>query len=490
VARSGRPDLGDLAVLSRRLGGPLSLLVLPAALAASMIGAPARAAEPVTFDATVTVEFTEAAIGFDLAGDPIAGAQVGLVARIGGAEPAVQSLAATTGAAGTATFDGVARSTGDTPVLLAIEASRTTGAPIGGCSLTETRYGGVGGVVSEPIVAVDLVGFLSSSTACPPGGPLPPGIVADGVVLVTVVGGATAIPLPSLNLTLSATAGGVPFQSLAATTDDDGRATFEGVGRPTANAEVTLAAAVADSTMTLVDGCAVTHHWSGSGREPGAAGTVAIVVPAGLATTIACAPPGPDSPVLTGAIRDASGDAVPVATAWLAMTRSDGARWIGRIEPGANGSFATRLQAWGSDDDPATLEIRVQGAPTATRTAGDCIHTDGPVGRVSLDVALEGGFDPDPVTVVAEIGERSSVCGIAAAPAPGGGSTGAGTPTPGGSPAAGALSPASGPSITLPPTDAADALGRAVHEPLLPALVAVLGALALAVGWAVAGRDA
>jgi hypothetical protein len=462
-----------------------SLLVLLVALAASTTGAalPVHAADAVVFDGTMTVRFSEARPGYDLAGPALGGADVTLVARLGGADPALQLLAATTGPDGTATFTGVARATAGTPVLLSVEATRTSTIPVGACTLTELRYGSSDGVVAEPTLALDIVGFLSTSTVCPPGGPVPAGIEPDGTVVVTVVGAGSGIPLAAAEVTLTATSDDGPFQSFAGATDDDGRVTFAGVGRPAGATAVTFVAAVAHATSSLADGCTVSDQWSGSEQAPGAAGTVQIVLAAGLSSTITCPPPGPDAPVLGGAIIDASGAAVTVGTAWLTMTRSDGARWVDRIEPGVDGSFAVRLQRWGSEDDPAALEIHVLGVPTGTRTIGDCVHTDGEVGSLSLDVALAEGFDPDPVTVVTATGELHSVCGVVATPAPGADPE----PAVGSAPSGG---PLVGPSITLPPTDAAASIGRPGHAPLLPALVVALVALAPLVGWALIRRDA
>jgi hypothetical protein len=464
-------------VLIRRRSILLVLLVLLAAPAGGVL--PARAAEPVAYDAVVTVTFTEAAAGYDLAGAALAGADVSLVARLGGADPALQVLAATTDAAGAARFSGVARGVDGTPVLLSVVASRTSTTPIGACHATDTRSGSIDGVVSEQTLPLDLIGFLSSTTSCPAGGAIPPGVEPDGAVIVSVTSEGSGIPLAATGVTLTATTADGPFQSLAGTTDDEGRATFSGVGRPTGGVPVTLTAAVSFATSVPADGCTTTYQWSGSARAPGAAGTVEIAVSAGLAATVSCAPPGPDAPVLTGSVVDASGAPVPIAAAWLAMSRSDGARWVGRIEPTAGGQFAARLHPWGSDDDPAEVELRVVGVASGSRTAGDCTYTTGEVGSLAIEVALGEGFDPDPVTIVTTTGDLSSVCGASATPSPG---TGSGTVS--------VPAPSDRPALTLPPTDAAAVLAQRAGTPLLPALVAVLGALALVLGWAVVRRDA
>lgn len=455
------------------------LLVLLALLAAPAGALPARAAEPVAYDAAVTVTITEATAGHDLAGAALGGASVTLVARLGGADPALQTLVATTNAAGAAYFTGVARGVDGTPVLLSVVASRTNTTPIGACYATDTRSGSVDGVVAEQTLAFDLIAFLSSSTTCPAGGPMPPGVEADGTVVVSVTGDGSGIPLAATGVTLTAVTADGPFQTLSGTTDDEGRATFTGIGRPTGGVPVGLAAAVSQATSVPADGCTTTYQWSGSAHAPGAAGTVEIAVTAGLTATVRCAPPGPEAPVLGGSVVDATGAPVPIAAAWLTMGRSDGARWVGRIEPNPAGQFAARLHPWGSDDDPAEVELHVIGVASGSRTAGDCIYATGEVGRLAIDVALEEGFDPDPVTIVTATADLSSVCGAGATPSPGAGSGTVSVPA-----------PSDGPALTLPPTDAATALVRPTGAPLLPALVGVLGALALLLGWAVVRRDA
>jgi hypothetical protein len=307
--------------------------------------------------------------------------------------------------------------------------------------------------------------------------PLPPGIALDGLVVVAVSGG-PGIPLPDVDVILTASVAGVPFQTLGATTDDAGRATFAGVGRPTDGPAVTLVAHGTRVTQSVVDGCTFTDRWSGAAHAAGAAGQVDLPISASLAATIDCPPPGPTAPTLAGVIRDVAGGPIAVATAWVSMERSDGATWTGPIHPTANGSFVVRVQPWGTDDEPADLVVRVLGVPTSQRVVGDCRSSDGPLGALSLDVVLAEGFDPDPVIVETRTAELSGVCGVAATPGPAPAATVVGS------------APSIGPSITPPPTDAAAAIRGATTTELLPALVVALGMLALLLGWELVRRDA
>ena len=458
------------------------LVVLSAFVAAGLGSAPAaRAAEPVVTDGTASVTFTRAAAGADLAGLALAGAGVELVARLDGSDPTappLQVLSGTTGPTGMVTLTGVARSSDPSlPVRLSIEASATTTASSGPCSVETTWSAAQYGIISAASVVVDLVGHAAVSTTCPPGTPAPDGVTLDGEVVVIVTGG-SGIPLPEVIVSLTASADGVPFQALDGLTDDDGRAVLGGVGRSDREPVVTVAAAAARTTYDLVHGCTFTQHWAGSAREPIAGATLHLPVLAGLATTVACSAPAADAPSLTGFVRDAAGGPVALTSGLLTMERADGGRWIGSIGSSTGGSFAIRVQPWGTDDEPARLALRVIGAPTAQRTDGECTYIDGHLGSLVVDLALVEGLDPDPVTITTTVGQQSAVCGAVATPPPGGSA-----PGPGGAPSA-------GPTITLPPTDAAAAVRGDGHAPLLPALIVALGLVALLVGWELIRRDA
>jgi hypothetical protein len=349
--------------------------------------------------------------------------------------------------------------------------------PDGACIVTTTWVGAQEGLVSVGSLAVGLVGHATIDTSCPTGAP-PPGVALDGQVIVSVTGG-PGIPLPGSHVSLRASIADEPFQALEAITDDDGTATFLGVGRGEDGTAVDLVASVARTTYTLVDGCTFSQHWSGSGRGSGgdvAGGTVSLPVATSLTTSVACAPPGPYAPTLSGIVRDEVGAPIAVAAAWLSMTRIDGGTWLGALPTAAGGSFAVPIQPWGTDDDPARLELHVLGVPTRQRVVGDCIHTEGPAGSLVIDVALADGLDPDPVIVVTAVGDLSVVCGVVAAPSP------VATPDPD--------APDPGPAITLPPTDVAAIVDGGSGSPILPALVAALGAFALLLGLALIRRDA
>jgi hypothetical protein len=460
-----------------------SLLVALSAFVAAGLGwAPAtRAADPVVTDATVSVAFTQAAPGADLAGPALAGAAVELIARLDGSDPAaapLQVLYATTGPTGMVALTGVARSSDPSlPVRLSIAASATTTAPSGPCVIKTTWSATQDGIVSAAAVAVDLVGHATISTTCPPGTPAPAGVVLDGEVVVTVTGG-SGIPLPDVIVSLTASTGDAPFQAFDGLTDDDGRAIFSGVGRSDGGPVVTLAATAARTTHELVDGCTFTQHWSGAARDAGAAGTVDLPVTVGLATTVACSAPAADAPLLTGFVLDAAGGPVGLVSAWVAMERADGGRWVGPIGQSAGGGFAVRVQPWGTDDEPARLEVRVIGASTGQRSVGDCTYTDGHLGSLALDVALAEGLDPDPVTITTTVGQQGALCGAVATPGPGSSAPSTG------------VAPPVGPTITLPPTDAGAAIRGDTGAPLLPALIVALGLAALLLGWELIRRDA
>jgi len=320
-------------------------------------------------------------------------------------------------------------------------------------------------------------GAHAADPVVPDGTPVPAGVALDAEVVVTVTSG-SGIPLPEVIVSLTASAGEVPFQAFDGVTDDDGRAIFDGVGRSDGGPVVTLAASAARTTHELVDGCTFTQHWSGTARQAGSPGPIQLPVTVGLATAVACNAPAAGAPILTGFVRDAAGAPVALATAVVTMERADGGRWVGSIGPSPDGSFAVRVQPWGTDDEPAHLQLRVIGAPTGVRSDGACAYTDGHLGSLEFEVALVEGLDPDQVTITTTVGQQSVVCGAVATPDPG-------VPAPGAGPA-----PSTGPTITLPPTDAAAAIRGGGHAPLLPALIVALGLAALLLGWELARRDA
>jgi hypothetical protein len=456
-------------------------MLVPFAAAGLGLAPGAHAADPVVNDGVVSVSFVQAAPGTDLAGPALAGAAVEVVASLDGADPAappLQVLHRTTGSTGTVTLTGVARSLDPAlPVRLLVSATAATSGSSGPCTVTTTWSAVQDGIASAPSVTVELVGHAAIATTCPAGTPVPAGVALDAQVVVTVASG-PGIPLPDVIVSLTASAGEVSFQSFDGVTDDDGRTVFDGVGRSDGGPFVTLAVSAVRTTHELVDGCTFTQHWSGTARDEGAAGTTALPVTVGLATSVACAAPAPEAPTLTGFVRDAAGAPVAIATAWLTMERADGGRWVGSIGPGPDGSFAVRIQPWGTDDEPAHLELRVIGSPTGVRSDAACTYTDGHLGSLEFEVALVEGLDPDPVTVTTTVGQQGAVCGAVATPDPG-----ASAPGPG-------AAPSTGPTLTLPPTDATAAIRGGGHTPLLPALIVALGLAALLLGWELARRDA
>ncbi|HEU0236551.1 MAG TPA: hypothetical protein VFR14_08940 [Candidatus Limnocylindrales bacterium] len=320
-------------------------------------------------------------------------------------------------------------------------------------------------------------GAQAADPVVPGGTPVPAGVALDAQVVVTVASG-SGIPLPDVIVSLTAAADGVPFQALDGVTDDDGRAVFDGVGRSDGGPVVTLAASAARTTHELVDGCTFTQRWSGTARQPSDPAAIELPVTVALATSVACDAPEPGAPILTGFVRDAAGAPVAIATAVLTMERVDGGRWVGSIGPSPDGAFAVLVQPWGTDDEPAHVSVRVVGSPTGTRSDGGCTYTDGHLGSLEFEVALVEGLDPDPVMITTTVGQQSVVCGAVATPDPGVPAPGAGS------------APSSGPTITLPPTDAAAAIQGGGHAPLLPALIVALGLAALLLGWELARRDA
>jgi hypothetical protein len=148
----------------RRSSAPVALLLLALALVA-----PVSAAEPETivYDVTVAVRFVDA----DAAGTPLAGATVGLEARLTDfpEDPALASLHATTDADGFAVFTGVPRGAPGAPAVhLTIEAqaeTRTIDTSL--CLTTTTWAGSVTDVASPPDAPIVVVANSgASSIAC------------------------------------------------------------------------------------------------------------------------------------------------------------------------------------------------------------------------------------------------------------------------------------------------------------------------------------
>jgi hypothetical protein len=146
----------------------------------------------------------------------------------------------------------------------------------------------------------------------------PPGVVLDGVVTVTAARAPAAGGggLGGAEVRLVARLNDFPegiLQELSATADAAGIATFTGVARPAEGGPAVHLTAQASTTTTATDanGCTVSESWFGQSGDVLAAPTVALVVEAFPASSIACPPPSP-SP--SGSVLGAVGTPRPATT--------------------------------------------------------------------------------------------------------------------------------------------------------------------------------
>jgi hypothetical protein len=325
------------------------------------------------------------------------------------------------------------------------------------------------------LLAITLLGGAGSAAGASP---------AVGVVTVTVVDDETHAPLAGADVSLTGfvSTAADPVYEASKTATAAGTATFADVPLTAAGDPVSVSAEATLTDVTKADGCTITQTWSGAGDPVPAAHATTIDVAASREESAICTPPGPDAPVLRGTILGPDGLPFVPERATVSMHRGDGGTWDGRFTVDPDGSFSTRVEPWGTVDEPADLVVHVTGVVVGTETDGDCTYDLAPDASLVREVALAGGADPAPISIVADISRVAGVCGTTGTPAP----TGSPKPTP--APSAGRTSGgAATPTTTLPPTDrlaarpgaAEDGFGMAARSVLL----ACVGAgIALAAG--------
>jgi LPXTG-motif cell wall-anchored protein len=274
-------------------------------------------------------------------------------------------------------------------------------------------------------LALGLFALLSSGTVL--GAELPPDVVTDGTVTITVSDPAAAgAPLDAMTVTLTALRadlGADPIiQQLAGPTDGNGVVVFTGVARPADGAPpVSLAVeAVAEQPNT----CGGTDRWTG--EATGVGGLVVDIDLAITSGTSSCA-----GRTIGGRVVDAAGDPFPVASA-EARIEVDGSDVEVRPVPvDANGDFVIVLD--GSPGMATTVTLLVLGeVATVSGPGPDCERKVMEVAEAAWDLPPMAP-PPEPVTVVSEQVVLTEVCGSSGTPGP------------------------DAPGVTLPPTDAGPA---------------------------------
>jgi len=322
------------------------------------------------------------------------------------------------------------------------------------------------------LAAAPLALLLLAVAAVPALAADPPAdVVFDGTVTVVFVD--VHVPLEGGSVTLISERqdlgeDGV-LQELEGTIDASGSAVFSAVARPAEGAPpVTLRASAHLDETVVEDGCLTAWSYDGSSEADGAL-EVTMVLEVDAASSLVC------EKILPGSIIGPDGDGFPVeaASVRLVVEGRDGV--AGEFLIDEAGDFRVKVPMW----DPALgARVTLKAVSPVTRTEplpDDCEATFALVAR--YEWTLEDPFTmPDPVSVSAAEESVGSVCGPATA-----------TPRPTKTPGGAAPTEASGPSITLPPTDTPDGLGGAGSGGvgLVLTLVAVLATMIVALGSAV-----
>lgn len=313
---------------------------------------------------------------------------------------------------------------------------------------------------------------------------------AVGTVIVTVVDEETHAPLAGADVSLTgfvSTAADPVYEATKAATGA-GTATFADVPLTVDGHAVSVAAAATLSDATTTDGCTITQTWSGAADAVPAAPTTAIDVAASREPSVSCSPPGPDAPLLRGTILGPDGLPFVPTIATVSMRRGDGGSWDGRFTVDDRGSFSTRIEPWGTPEEPADLVVHVTGAVVGTETDGDCTYDLAPDASFIGQVTLADGANPAPITIVADIGRVAGVCGTSGTPAPTRSPKPSATAKPTPTIASGGTGVSATPRPTLPPTDALAGVRRATDDAVGSAARTVLVACAAAALALVAGR--
>jgi hypothetical protein len=341
---------------------------------------------------------------------------------------------------------------------------------------------GIAAAAALWILLSALVAPLTAVAADPP----------TTTVAVTVVDEETHEPVTGAHVTLtgSVAASSEPVFEFAALANKDGSATFDDVPLSIDGHLVSVSADASLTETTSADGCTISRTWTG-GSEPMPLGpSTAIEVAVSRDTAVACDPPGRDAPIVRGTVLEADGLPFPVDVGTISMHRPDGASWSSELTVGASGSFSSRIEPWGTTDEPADLLVRVIGVVTATETEGDCVYQLAPSAKFAVQVELAGGGSPDPIAIEAKVTRVSGVCGATGTPTPSHTPKPSRTPAPSPGSSGGATSPSpaqnmpsSSPVVapTLPETDTEPLTVDAATAQVTPiALVLVLGTIVTA----------
>jgi hypothetical protein len=140
--------------------GPSVTIALEGVPLSSIDCPPPDPTSQVTYDGAVVVRFTDAT-----GRRPLPGATVQLAAFAGVGRVPVGALSATTDATGRARFSGVARPSGELPVMLVAEASVVIIERSSGCSVRSTWTGHAEATAAEGTVNVVIHGRLSASSS-------------------------------------------------------------------------------------------------------------------------------------------------------------------------------------------------------------------------------------------------------------------------------------------------------------------------------------
>jgi hypothetical protein len=287
----------------------------------------------------------------------------------------------------------------------------------------------------------------------------PDGIVFDGVVNVTVreasaAGAEPGAPIADAEVTLLVTLNDFPegeLQSLTATTQDDGIATFANVARPEGDKPtVHLDAHAHQESSSRDNGCIVGTSWDGAATGIATEGPDELVIAATPSSSISC----PPRPVVRGHVHDAAGHAIRIKSATVSIDAPPpGKGRTQRLPVDSKGAFELKLPEWDGNDGPTVLRITVTGAVTGHRTlANGCRQDLAQVGSRISRVALEVEGERLPIDVVTHEAVVAEACDAAGTPRPSsGGNSGGSRSTP--APTQHHV------RTTLPPTDTALGLG-------------------------------
>ena len=443
-------------------------MLLPVVVLALVAAGPVAAAEPpagVVLDATVTVTVVADQADGSVA-QPLEGAAVVLRAVTNDfPDDPIQELTGTTDAAGVATFEGVARADAGGPeVFLSAEASIESSSTDGECIVTESWFGIVGDVPSSDGLDIPVTALPSSSIVCPPpDNTLPEGLVADASLELAVT--FDGAPVEAIVTAAISRDGWVTFLEAAT---QDGIAVIDAIARPDdGGAPVDVLLTATASIPDAINDCAFERVAEGNlSLTIDAAGLVQATMPLELAPFDA-----PDQSQSIAVVERTGGAPVAGSGVFVLQTHPGAAEpWGCHAVTGADGQVTVPIYNWGTPGAPSIVSFEIYGPITSTEVRGECVLSFGHVGQGSL--TQEDGVVAEIVTIETDIMELDEVCSTTGTPEPPVQAPGAG---------------AGGAVPTLPPTDALFGT-EPTTSPLLPAVLALLAALALAVAFTVPVR--